>query len=313
MKIFLIKPSLFILFFCFFVFAASAQTAAFGEDELEGVYHTWEVNVTAGANNFLGDVGGTQGAGGYVKDYTVKTIRPFIGASLDYNISYWAALKGGVNFTMVTGADSLIKNTGGLEKWRYNRNLSFRSSIIEAFVGVDLYPVLMFDKENEIHPFSPVLGIGVGVFHFNPQAQLNGQWVALQPLHLEGQGFAEYPARHPYSLTQLYIPINIGFKYYLDNHLALSGGMLFRHTFTDYIDDISTTYIDPALFDKYLSADQAALAKQLYARPKDAVYAAKIRPDIEKAHSNDMDTYVTLYVTLSVRFNKHVVFRYGGR
>jgi hypothetical protein len=39
-----------------------------------------------------------------------------------------------------------------------------------------------------------------------------------------------------------------------------------RKTFTDYMDDVSTTYIDNALFDKYLSPQQAQIANQLHFR-----------------------------------------------
>ena len=280
------------------------------KEELEPVQGQWEFGVTAGANNFLGDLGGNKGIGKtFIKDYTTKTIKPLIGFSASYNSQFWLALKGGINVTAVTGADSLINNGGGQERWRYNRNLSFRSSIIEAYISADIYPVMIFNKETEITQLAPFVSIGVGVFHFNPQAQLNGQWIDLQPLHLEGQGFAEYPARKPYSLTQAYIPVSVGMKYYLNNKIALSGGVNFRHTFTDYIDDISTTYIDPNLFDSYLPAEQAIIAKQLYSR---SLTPTKVQPGIEKANSINKDSYVTFFFTLSLRIKSQPRFHYGG-
>ena len=42
--------------------------------------------------------------------------------------------------------------------------------------------------------------------------------------------------------------------------------VLHRKTFTDYIDDVSTTYIDNNLFGQYLTSEQAAMANQLYFR-----------------------------------------------
>jgi hypothetical protein len=39
--------------------------------------------------------------------------------------------------------------------------------------------------------------------------------------------------------------------------------VLHRKLFTDYVDDVSTRYIDPALFANYLSPADAALARQL--------------------------------------------------
>ena len=41
---------------------------------------------------------------------------------------------------------------------------------------------------------------------------------------------------------------------------------LHRKTFTDYIDDLSKDYIDPALYNKYLSPENAAIARQVQDR-----------------------------------------------
>ncbi len=282
----------------------------FGEKEdLKGVYKIWEIGITAGANNFLGDVGGSEGVGNhFIKDYSLQTIKPLVGASVNFNMNYWSSLKFGFNFSSVEGADSLIKNSGGQERWRYNRNQSFHSNIFEVYAGVDVFPFMLLEQEREIHQLSPFIGAGVGLYHFNPKTKLNDEWVELQPLRLEGQGFTEYPDRQQYSLLQLYIPVTVGLKYFINNKIALSGGVNFRQTFTDYIDNLSTTYIDPALFDKYLQPDQAALAMQLYSRSKTP---EKVRPDIEKANSENNDTYVTVFFSLSFRLNKRVVFYYG--
>ncbi|MDP9229914.1 MAG: hypothetical protein M3O67_04470, partial [Bacteroidota bacterium] len=85
-------------------------------------------------------------------------------------------------------------------------------------------------------------------------------------LGLEGQGMAEYPDRKKYSLTQMEIPMGFGFKYYIKENLYIGMEVLHRKTFTDYIDDVSTTYIDAIYFDNYLSAADAQVARQLYYR-----------------------------------------------
>jgi hypothetical protein len=96
-------------------------------------------------------------------------------------------------------------------------------------------------------------------------------------------------------------------KYYFDNKWALSGGVMNRITFTDYIDDISTTYIDPNLFYKYLSPQKAALAAQLYQR---SLTPWKVRPDIDKADHTNKDSYITFFLTLSIRLDKYTPFYY---
>ncbi|HWB24455.1 MAG TPA: hypothetical protein VG738_03200 [Chitinophagaceae bacterium] len=285
------------------------------EDELEDITGHWEVSLVGGFNNFFGDLGGNHGVGKpFIKDFNGPATRPLFGASLNYFFYSWLSVKGILNYTTVTGADSLIKNAGDAERWRYYRNLSFRSRIVEGSINAEIYPVMLFDKEVEVHTISPYIGAGIGLFHFNPETYYvdpsgKGEWVKLKPLHTEGEGFAEYPDRKPYNLLQFYIPVTIGLKIYLNNTFAISTGFIFRKTFTDYIDDIHTTYIDPALFDKYLSPSQATLAKALYSR---SITPWKVKPGVYKADPNDNDSYVTLFFTLSVRFGGGPRFFYGG-
>lgn len=76
----------------------------------------------------------------------------------------------------------------------------------------------------------------------------------------------EYPERKEYKLTQFEIPMGVGIKYYVKENFFLGFEVLHRKTFTDYIDDVSTSYIDANLFDKYLTPAQAKMARQLYYR-----------------------------------------------
>ena len=41
------------------------------------------------------------------------------------------------------------------------------------------------------------------------------------------------------------IPMGAGIKYYASERINLSTELLYRKTFTDYIDDVSKNYIDP--------------------------------------------------------------------
>lgn len=276
---------------------------------LRDLTNYWEINGSIGANQFLGDLGGNVGKGQpLLKDYKFVANRMLVGLSGTYNINNYSAVNVGFNFAQISNADSLITNTGNLERWRWYRNLSFKSNIEEASATYTFYPVLFLHRKTiELLRFNPYIQVGLGVLHFNPKANLNGTWYELQPLHLEGQGFAEYPDRIPYKRTVLYIPANVGVKYYFNNRWAISGGLFMRKTFTDYMDDISTTYIDPALFYKYFPTDKAALAEQLYSRSRTPW---KVKPGVEKAHHNDKDSYVTFNLTLSIRLDKRLYIYY---
>jgi len=286
------------------------------EDELEDITGHYEAGLTIGENAFFGDLGGTRGIGRpFVKDFNSPTTRPLVGGFINYFYYSWLSVKFSLNYTNVDGADSLIKNTGDAERWRYYRNLSFRSRIFEGSLSADIYPVMMFDHDVEIHKIAPYVGLGLGLFHFNPQTFYDGQWVNLKPLHTEGEGFSGIdtsngkPFPKNYHRLQLYIPLTVGLKVYFTNKIAMSVGITFRHTFTDYIDDVSGYYVDPSLFSKYLSPSQAILAQQLYQR---SLTPWKVRAGIARGDKSQNDSYTTMFLTLSIRFGGGPKFYYGG-
>jgi hypothetical protein len=304
-------PGIIICFIGFLMsFAAEAQYYK-GNREIEDVKYQPEITIALGGTNFLGDLGGRPGEGKpFVKDFLFQTIRPYVGVSVSWNPENWYSLTAGAGYTVVDGADSLITMRGGQERWRVYRNNSFRSRIFELSAMGELRLLPLLDPAHEMHRITPYVGLGIGLFHFNPQATLNGQWIDLHPLHLEGQGFPEYPDRKEYKLTQIYIPISLGVKYYTKNRMGISVGALFRKTFTDYIDDVSTTYIDPKLFDKYLSPDAAILARQLYSR---SLRPEKVKPNVGKGEPSNKDNYVSMVCALSFFLKRHPAVHYPGR
>jgi hypothetical protein len=271
----------------------------------------FEAGFTAGPMVFLGDLGGNHGIGTtFVKDYNIPSTRLSLGAFVEAHPAEWVGFRLQVNWGELYGNDNLIKPKGGDENSRYNRNLDFRTQITEGFLGVELYPTVFIedDPTSVFGRLRPYGMIGLGVFHFNPQGTYtaNGttSWVFLRPLHTEGEGFAEYPGRKEYSLTQLNIPMAVGVKYYFSDDLNLSFEVLYRKTFTDYIDDVSTTYIDPALFAKYLSPGEAAIAASIYNKsPLRGVPGSGYNPGDQRGNSSNMDAYFTFGFKVGFRLN----------
>jgi opacity protein-like surface antigen len=142
------------------------------------------------------------------------------------------------------------------------RNLSYRSRIFEVAAIGEYYPL-------ELDKFNPYVMAGIGFFSFKPQTNYNGTWIDLKPLHTEGQGFEEYPGRAEYKLTQLCLPFGVGVKYELSPLFNLRAELLYRYTSTDYLDDASKSSIDPSVYSKYLSAQNAAIASDLTMRSRD--------------------------------------------
>lgn len=114
---------------------------------------------------------------------------------------------------------------------------------------------------------SPYVMAGIGLASFTPKVLVDGSWIPVRPLSLEGQGFEEYPDRAPYSTTTLTLPLGVGLRYEASRAITLRLEFINTFTRTDYLDDVSKgDWVDPALFNKYLSSGEAALASMLYNR-----------------------------------------------
>lgn len=268
----------------------------------------FEIGGTFGVMNSLTDLGGKKGAGkNFIKDLRWKTAKPSYGVYMMamYNNVVGARLEG--TFGQVVGFDSILKNVGPSTFGRYERNLSFKSQISELQLTFEIHP-LFFKVYDDVEPprLSPYVVAGAGVFKFDPQAKLNGQWYALQPLHLEGQGFPEYPDRKIYQLTQLNAIGGLGLKYEINSVFNARLEFLHRFLFTDYLDDVSQEdYVDPALFNNYLPANQAAIARQLYRRtyelnPSDVTY----NPNQQRGDPKDNDTYFTVQLKVGIMLGR---------
>lgn len=228
----------------------------------------WEAGLGFGPNFFLGDLGGSAGVGKpFVKDLDFPLTDFAKSLYVNYYPAEWLGFRLSLNHGVLKGDDAEAPAKGGAEMDRKERNLSFRSGVWEGFFAAEIYPTVFFESyDGLLHKFRPYGIIGIGVYKFNPKAKLNGEWVELQPLRLEGQGMVEYPERKQYSLVQMEVPMGFGFKYYFKENMYVGLELVHRKLFTDYVDDVSTGYVDPLVFDTYLSAEQAVKAKQLYYR-----------------------------------------------
>ncbi len=82
---------------------------------------------------------------------------------------------------------------------------------------------------------------GVGGFYFDPRAQFNNTWVQLQPLGTEGQGLPG--GAEEYKNIQLCIPMGVGLRRAFTKQWSGGLELQYTKTFTDYIDDVSTSVL----------------------------------------------------------------------
>jgi hypothetical protein len=269
----------------------------------------FEAGITLGPSNFLGDLGGNVGKGtNGLKDNNFAVTKLTYGIWLSYQPDEWFGFRLALNKGTLEGDDAIIKGKGGLEEARRYRNSNFRSKLSEAFILAEVYPTVFFEYEptDIFHKLRPYLMAGVGVFHFNPQGTdpATGQWVDLKPLRTEGQGFPEYPNRKEYKLTQLNVPWGVGVKYFLSESVNLSLEVIRRTTFTDYIDDVSTQYVDPSAFYSNLPLAQAQIAERMANKSGDpAIPSTRYQPGSKRGNEKNNDSYYSVGIKLGFRLS----------
>jgi hypothetical protein len=260
----------------------------------------FEMNASAGAMNCLTDIGGRKGLGkGFLKDFSVLNTKLCGGISGGMVYRYMLGLKLDLNLGSIAASDGVLHNDETEGRHRYKRNLSFRSSIAECTLLGEIYP-LVWVYYSKRFLLSPYITGGIGFFYFKPQAAINGVWVDLKPLRTEGQGFTEYPDHLPYRLTQINFPLGTGIKYDVSATTSVRFEVLYRLTTTDYLDDVSTSYIDPALFQKYLSPADAELALQLNDRQRELDPSHITAPGSIRGRSSKNDGYFSVQLKLGV-------------
>lgn len=227
--------------YCVIVFLFVATTS----------YGQWEAEVMAGVSGYRGDL---------TQQYILpKTLRPAINVNLKYNFNNDFVIRSGIAWGKVTGNDKNNKDI-----FIHARNLNFKSQILEISICTE-YNLL----EPEIFYAYPYIFGGIGLFHFNSYTfDRDNKKTFLRPLSTEGQGIAEYPNKKTYSNTQFCIPFGGGWKYNINDKFEIIYEIGYRLIFTDYLDDVSATYIDPNI----LLANRGAKAVEL-------AYRAKPLPD----------------------------------
>lgn len=263
----------------------------------------YEAGISLNAMNSLTDIGGKKGIGTKgLKDLNIGDTH--ISGGVFFSVSYKnaVALRLEGTYGQISGNDKILAGVTDIAKERLNRNLNFRSYIIDVTAMLELHPLFIFiDWPAKDYPpprTSPYIVGGIGYFSFNPQTKQGNRYIDLQPLSTEGQGFAEYPERKVYKLNQINIPLGAGIKYEVGPLINLRAEVVYRNTFTDYLDDLSTTYIDPALFDKYFGAGSQ---KAINAR---ALYDQQLEKhggiDGRRGNPKNTDAYFTVNLKLSV-------------
>ena len=182
-------------------------------------YSSWELGIYGGESYYLGDLNQTH-------------FQPFnlsFGPRLRYNYDQRVGLKGLLTIGEISADDANSNNS-----FDRDRNFAFTSQLIEgALVGeFNFLPYSALDSKSRLA--TPFLFLGVGYTKHNPKAQLNGILLSTKGLQTEGVNFKK---------NILSVPIGVGYKI-RTNRFGFEFTWGIRKTNSDYLDDVSTNFID---------------------------------------------------------------------
>jgi len=204
-------------------------------------------------------------------------------------VSPLLTLRAGLNIGTISAADKWNRD------YLQQRNLSFTTTVKEAYAGLEL---TVFDLSTK--RVTPYVYGGLAVFHFNPWSRdRSGTKTYLKPLSTEGQGLPQYPAQKPYNLTQLAIPFGGGLKFAITDAFALGIEFSQRKAFTDYLDDVSSIYVDRSV----LLQERGAKAVELSFRESEIPNGRQQFPvhGDQRGTPSEMDWYYFFGLTMEFK------------
>lgn len=222
--IFATVKRLLILLFVVFSYSAKAQ-------------YSMDFGLNLGGSTYIGEVsnGGSEGFQAWPINTEWSKINMAVGGFYRYNFTHRIGAKVSFNFARIAGADSLSD-----DPTRIARNLSFRTDIFEiALLGEYNFLIKRDLSRRARIDFQAGAVAGIGYSLFFPYAQIVDEWFALRPLATEGPDNA-------YDEATLVVPLGVNAAFTFNKKLRLGMEFVYRLTFTDYLDDVSTRFADPA-------------------------------------------------------------------
>lgn len=222
----------------------------------------WAIGPNFNAVNYFGDIVPKSRIGSFDINFT----RPQFGAQVMRRVSPRVFLRGFANWGRFAGDDNTTADPGDTDFaiFRYRRNLHFRTDFVEVgFGGVYDFKENKGTFARRPKGLVPYVHAGIAMLYYKPMARTptdpnpayadipRGVWVDLRQLRTEGVS---------YSPVTVVIPAGVGVRYALNGHWDVAFEIGYRLTFTDYLDDVSSNYINPFQHDSrlaYVMADRS--------------------------------------------------------
>lgn len=227
-----------------------------------------------GMSNYHGDL--------QEKFFTFEQSHKVLGVGLALRVNPQFYLHGTLMRGKVAANDALSSSAQNRA-----RNLYFVSTIYEAATTAEFN---LYDLRDRA--WTPYAFAGLAIFRFNPWGD---RLPDLRRYSTEGQGFID--GRKPYRIIEISAPIGLGIRIRVSKSVNLGYQIGFRPTISDYIDDVSKSYVDEDLLrqNRGETAVQAAFRGNLV--NKDAPYPAAGTP---RGNPGNKDMYYFSTIRLSI-------------
>ena len=273
--------------------------------------YKWDYGLKIGASNYLGDIGGKEKTRrDFVVDMHLKTTDLCFGAFARYKFSKRLSVAGNLDYIAIHDRDEFTTNPP-----RRARNMNFRNRFFELGARAEI--TIWYDNDvsgrGYYNPdFKMYLFGGLAGFYHNPQGQITkdgelqygGEWYNLRKWNTEGQDKS-------YSAIGLAIPAGLGLYFTFEKTWRIGWEFSWRTTFTDYLDDISTTYNQPNTSDpkavEFVNQSYQGLIDQINADNPDsefypiAIQNFEYNPNVAQKRGDPThnDSYLTTQLTVS--------------
>jgi hypothetical protein len=158
--------------------------------------------------------------------------RPSLSAGVRYSFYDRFSVGGDLTYFRLAGVDANYPT-------KARRNLSFKSNNVElnGTIRIALFKSsARFYMRRTVNPY--IYG-GVGLLWFQPRAEYEGKNYNLRSLETEGKRYS------PFALN---FPAGAGVKFKLNAFIDITADGGYRWALTDYLDDVSSEFPDPASF-----------------------------------------------------------------
>jgi len=230
-----------------------------------------EIGLSGGVSWYNGDLNPD-------KFYQTQYLHQAFALSVRKNINQRFAWRNSITKGILSADDKFSTS-----EFRKNRNLNFSTDIYEIASCIE-FNFLQYDALLNKMRFSPYSFIGLGMFYFNPETDVEGNVYQLRPLSTEGNS---------YRRISVSMPFGMGIKWVISDRIIASADWGMRKTFTDYIDDVSTSYP--------LSNEISGLAANVSDRSLKQAGLDGTNWGTQRGNSKSKDWYSFSMVTLGVR------------